>query len=128
SPTITIIRVPANPATATTSLHDALPISPKHEAFVIQGGVNYDVLAWPNGDPSPARKVLAQVMSYEYLFQAPREKGGAYGAGMLHRAAYELLYTYRDPHAAGSYRRFAEGPAAVAGLEVGPEALGDGNV
>src|SRR5699024_12011640 len=83
SPTITIIRVPANPATATTSLHDALPISPKHEAFVIQGGVNYDVLAWPNGDPSPARKVLAQVMSYEYLFQALREKGGANGAGML---------------------------------------------
>ena len=98
---------------------------PKHEAFVIQGGVNYDVLAWPNGDPSPARKVLAQVMSYEYLFQALREKGGAYGAGMLNRAAYELFYTYRDPHAAGSYRRFAEGPAAVAGMEFGPEALSE---
>ena len=92
---------------------------------MIQGGVNYDVLAWPNGDPSPARKVLAQVMSYEYLFQALREKGGAYGAGMLNRAAYELFYTYRDPHAAGSYRRFAEGPAAVAGMVFGPEALSE---
>ena len=69
--------------------------------------------------PQPARKVLAQVMSYEYLFQALREKGGAYGAGMLNRAAYELFYTYRDPHAAGSYRRFAEGPAAVAGWSLG---------
>ena len=44
---------------------------------------------------------------------------------MLNRAAYELFYTYRDPHAAGSYRRFAEGPAAVAGMEFGPEALSE---
>ena len=29
---------------------------PRHEAFIIQGGVNYDVLVWPNGDPSAARK------------------------------------------------------------------------
>lgn len=98
---------------------------PRHEAFIIQGGVNYDVLVWPNGDPSAARKVLAQVMSYEYLWQTLREKGGAYGAGMLNRPAYELFYTYRDPHAAGTYRRYAEGPAAVAGIDFTPEALSE---
>ena len=68
----------------------------RNEAFLIQGGVNYDVLAWPmNGDA--ARKVLSRVMSYEYLWQAIREQGGAYGAGMLSRAEFELIYTYRDP-------------------------------
>ena len=98
--------------------------APAHEAFIIQGGVNYDVLLWP-AETDAARKVLARVMSYEYLWQAIREKGGAYGAGMLSRSGYELFYTYRDPHAAGSYRRFAEGPAAVAGMEFGPEALSE---
>ena len=97
---------------------------PAHEAFIIQGGVNYDVLAWP-GDGGAARKVLAQVMSYEYLWQAIREKGGAYGAGMLSRAGFELIYTYRDPHAAGSYRRFAEGPAALAARQWTDEALSE---
>ena len=106
------------------SYSEPLP-APRHEAFVIQGGVNYDVLAWPSGDPSAARKVLAQVMSYEYLWQALREKGGAYGAGMLNRLDYELFYTYRDPHAAGTYRRYAEAPAAVAGVRFTPEALSE---
>ena len=95
-----------------------------NEAFVIQGGVNYDVLAWP-GDGEPARKVLARVMSYEYLWQAIREKGGAYGAGMLSRADMELIYTYRDPHAGGSYQRFSEGPVALAEKEYTDSALSE---
>ena len=99
--------------------------APRHEAFIIQGGVNYDVLAWPAAGADAARKVLAQVMSYEYLWQALREQGGAYGAGMLNSPVYELFYTYRDPHAAGTYRRYAEGPAAVAKTEFGPEALSE---
>ncbi len=72
-----------------------------------------------NGDA--ARKVLSRVMSYEYLWQAIREQGGAYGAGMLSRAEFELIYTYRDPHAAGSYRKFAQGPAALPAKEYPPE-------
>ena len=39
--------------------------------------------------------------------------------------SYELFYTYRDPHAAGTYRRYAEGPAAVAGIDFTPEALSE---
>ena len=110
-------RAPAQPYS------EPLP-APRNEAFVIQGGVNYDVLAWP-GTGSAARKVLARFMSYEYLWQAIREKGGAYGTGMLSRADMELIYTYRDPHAGGSYKRFAEGPALLAEKEYTPAALNE---
>ena len=37
----------------------------------------------------------------------------------------ELIYTYRDPHAGGSYKRFAEGPALLAEKEYTPAALNE---
>ena len=88
--------------------------APLNEAFLIDGGVNYDILAWPM--PYQAdRRVLARVMSYEYLWHHIREVGGAYGTGMLTRAEFEGLYTYRDPHLSESYETFAKAPAALAG-------------
>ena len=39
---------------------------PVNEAFIIDGGVNYDVQVWPMERRSD-RKALARVMSYEYL-------------------------------------------------------------
>ena len=88
--------------------------APLNEAFIIDGGVNYDLLAWPM--PYQAdRRVLARVMSYEYLWHHIREVGGAYGTGMLTRAEFEGLYTYRDPHLSESYETFAKAPAALAG-------------
>ena len=88
--------------------------APLNEAFIIDGGVNYDILAWPM--PYQAdRRVLARVMSYEYLWHHIREVGGAYGTGMLTRAEFEGLYTYRDPHLSESYETFAKAPAALAG-------------
>jgi len=86
---------------------------PVNEAFIIDGGVNYDVQAWPMARDS-RRKVLARVMSYEYLWHSIREVGGAYGTGMLSSEEVELLYTYRDPHLQESYQTFAQGPAALA--------------
>ena len=88
--------------------------APLNEAFIIDGGVNYDLLAWPM--PYQAdRRVLARVMSYEYLWHHIREVGGAYGTGMLTRAEFEGLYTYRDPHLSESYETFAKAPATLAG-------------
>ena len=86
---------------------------PVNEAFIIDGGVNYDVQVWPMERRSD-RKVLARVMSYEYLWHNIREVGGAYGTGMLTRAGAEAYYTYRDPHMAESYETFAKGPAELA--------------
>ena len=87
---------------------------PVNEAFVIDGGVNYDVLVWPM-ERKLERKVLARVMSYEYLWHMIREVGGAYGTGMVtQNDGTEYLYTYRDPHLKESYETFAKGPAELA--------------
>ena len=99
-------RAPAQPYTQ--------PLTPPvNEAFIIDGGVNYDVLAWPMPWDS-RRRVLARVMSYEYLWHAIREVGGAYGTGMLCADGIEFLYTYRDPHLRESYDTFADAPSALA--------------
>ena len=89
---------------------------PVNEAFIIDGGVNYDVQVWPMERRSD-RKALARVMSYEYLWHNIREVGGAYGTGMLTRAQTEGLYTYRDPHLTESYETFAKAPGVLAGRE-----------
>ena len=58
------------------------PLTPVvNEAFIIDGGVNYDVQVWPMPRRSD-RRVLARVMSYEYLWHNIREVGGAYGTGI----------------------------------------------
>ena len=91
--------------------------APLNEAFIIDGGVNYDVLVWPM-ERRLERKVLARVMSYEYLWHNIREVGGAYGTGMVtQNDSTEYLYTYRDPHLKESYETFAKGPAELAGRD-----------
>ena len=91
--------------------------APLNEAFIIDGGVNYDVLVWPM-ERRLERKVLARVMSYEYLWHNIREVGGAYGTGMVtQNDGTEYLYTYRDPHLKESYETFAKGPAELAGRD-----------
>ena len=91
--------------------------APVNEAFIIDGGVNYDVLVWPM-ERRLERKVLARVMSYEHLWHNIREVGGAYGTGMVtQNDGTEYLYTYRDPHLKESYETFAKGPAELAGRD-----------
>ena len=91
--------------------------APVNEAFIIDGGVNYDVLVWPM-ERRLERKVLARVMSYEYLWHNIREVGGAYGTGMVTQDdGTEYLYTYRDPHLKESYETFAKGPTELAGRD-----------
>ena len=91
--------------------------APVNEAFIIDGGMNYDVLVWPM-ERRLERKVLARVMSYEYLWHNIREVGGAYGTGMVtQNDGTEYLYTYRDPHLKESYETFAKGPTELAGRD-----------
>ena len=97
---------------------------PVNEAFMIDGGVNYAVQVWPMGRRSD-RKVLARVMSYEYLWHNIREVGGAYGTGMLSSDGVEYLYTYRDPHLTESYDTFAKGPAELAARDYTEKDLND---
>ena len=98
--------------------------APVNEAFIIDGGVNYDILTWPM-ERQADRRVLARIMSYEYLWHNIREVGGAYGTGMLTRAQTEGLYTYRDPHLTESYDTFAKGPAELAARDYTEKDLND---
>lgn len=103
----------------------AEPLTPPvDEAFIIDGGVSYDVLVWPMERRSD-RKVLARVMSYEYLWHNIREVGGAYGTGMLSSDGVEYIYTYRDPHVKESYETFAKGPAELTAREYTEKDLND---
>ena len=98
--------------------------APVNEAFIIDGGVNYDLLVWPMARQAN-RRVLARVMSYEYLWHHIREVGGAYGTGMLSQDGTEYLYTYRDPHLTESYDTFAKGPAELAAREYSEKDLNE---
>ena len=98
--------------------------APVNEAFIIDGGVNYDLLVWPMARQAN-RRVLARVMSYEYLWHYIREVGGAYGTGMLTQDGTEYLYTYRDPHLTESYDTFAKGPAELAAREYSEKDLNE---
>lgn len=101
------------------------PLTPAvNEAFIIDGGVNYDVLSWPMPRRSE-RRVLARVMSYEYLWHEIREVGGAYGTGMQSADGVEYLYTYRDPHVQESYDTFAKGAQVLAEREYTEKDLND---
>ena len=98
--------------------------APVNEAFIIDGGVNYDLLVWPMARQAN-RRVLARVMSYEYLWHHIREVGGAYGTGMLTQDGTEYLYTYRDPHLTESYDTFAKGPAELVAREYSEKDLNE---
>ena len=53
--------------------------------------------------------VLSVLLSYNYLWNAVRVQGGAYGTGMAARAGGDLLcYSYRDPNPQTTFRTFRE--------------------
>ena len=55
-----------------------------------------------------ALRVVRSILSYEYLWNAIRVKGGAYGAGFVPRKDGGLyFYTYRDPSPEASLETFA---------------------
>ena len=54
---------------------------------MIDGGVNYAVQVWPMERRSD-RKVLARVMSYEYLWHNIREVGGATAPACCRRTVW----------------------------------------
>lgn len=58
-----------------------------------------------------AVRVAATILSYEYLWQSVRVKGGAYGAGISIKKSCEIsAYSYRDPNPAASLECFRCAP------------------
>lgn len=89
---------------------------PKSEAFVIPSDVCYAARAT---DPrvlgietNGTWSVASQVLSFDFLWNEIRVKGGAYGCGFRSRADRQLaFYTYRDPAVDASQARI-EGAGA----------------
>lgn len=93
----------------------------KHEAFVIPSDVSYAALA-----TDPRRldiatdgrwAVAANALSYDYLWNEIRVKGGAYGCGFRAAVGRQLaFYTYRDPAIDPSLTRIARAGSWLEGF------------
>lgn len=81
---------------------------PKKEALVVPSGVSYNVIASNLEEMghvfSGKDVVLSHILSYDYLWNEIRVKGGAYGAGFaLTKINDAFFYSYRDPNVKNSY-------------------------
>ena len=83
----------------------------RNEAFVVPTDVAYVACGYDRrltGVPySGTWPVASRALSYDYLWNEVRVKGGAYGAGFQALRAGNLrFYSYRDPHLAETLGRF----------------------
>ena len=100
----------------------------KHEAFVIPSDVCFAARAI---DPSALDiatdgtwSVAATALSYDYLWNEIRVKGGAYGCGFRATALRQLaFYTYRDPAIDPSLERIARAGAWLRDFDPEPDAF-----
>ncbi len=71
-----------------------------------------------------AMKVAARILSYGYLWEAIRVKGGAYGTGMAVSGNGDVIFTsFRDPNTADSLISFDKAGAALRGVCADSESL-----
>ena len=102
---------------------------PRHEAFVIPSDICFAARAL---DPRRAGietdgtwAVAANALSYDYLWNEIRVKGGAYGCGFRVVDKRQLaFYTYRDPAIDPSQERIAAAGAWLSEFDPEPEVFG----
>lgn len=87
-------------------------VEKKNEAFMTSSQVQYVCQTGNFRDEgysyTGAMHLLRNVLSYEYLWQNIRVKGGAYGcSGSMEKTGMVKLTTYRDPNLKNSYEVFA---------------------
>ena len=102
------------------------------EAFAVPTDVTYTALGFDRrllGVPySGAWLVASRALSYDFLWNEVRVKGGAYGAGFqAARTGTVRFYSYRDPHLDETLERFNGTPAWLAAFNPTPEEM-DGYV
>ena len=106
----------------------------RNEAFIVPTDVCYASLGYDRrllADAKPytaAWQVGARALSYDYLWNEVRVKGGAYGVGFQAARTGNLrFYSYRDPHLDETLARFAAAPGWLRGFDPVPAEL-DGYV
>ena len=84
----------------------------RNEAFIVPSDVCYAAAGWNVSSPerpySGIWAVAGRVLSFDYLWNEVRVKGGAYGVGYsMSRLGNSRFYSYRDPHLDETLERFA---------------------
>lgn len=101
----------------------------RNEAFLVPTDVVYAAQGFDRrlmGDEpySGAWQVAARALSYDYLWNEVRVKGGAYGAGFqTSRGGALRFYSYRDPHLDETLARFAGASGWLSAFDPSPEAM-----
>ncbi|MCQ2413665.1 MAG: insulinase family protein [Clostridia bacterium] len=92
-------------------LSEIPPLGMRKEGLEIPSQISYAVVGGTIPTYTGAYAVAENLASYEYLWNAVRVQGGAYGTGMIARIGGLLMfYSYRDPSAVrslGAYRKTA---------------------
>lgn len=105
-------NAPAGPAAVYASMPAA------REGFIIPAEVGF-AAAGANLNALSARfsgtaMVAAQLLTFDYLWNQVRVKGGAYGVGLSARASGDVSFTsYRDPSPAATLETFRSSPQAL---------------
>ncbi len=105
----------------------------RREAFAVPTDVTYTAMAWDRrllGLPYTGSWLLAsRILSYDYLWNEVRVKGGAYGAGFqTTRSGTSRFYSYCDPRIDETVERFRGAGSWLAGAFDPDEAEMDGYV
>lgn len=89
---------------------------PKNEAFIVPTDVTYTALGFDRrllgeeaGGYSGSWLVASRALSFDYLWNEVRVKGGAYGCGFqTTRPGNTRFYSYRDPRIDATIERFSQ--------------------
>ena len=98
----------------------------RNEGFIVPSDVCFAALGWDRRlagvSFTGAWLTAARVLSYDYLLNEVRVKGGAYGVGFkAMRMGGMRFYSYRDPHLDETLERFAQASEWLAGFEPSAE-------
>ncbi|MDY3129202.1 MAG: insulinase family protein [Berryella intestinalis] len=102
--------------------------SVRNEAFVVPSDVSYTALGWDSrlmgGAYHGAWSVASRALTFDYLWNEVRVKGGAYGVGFkTSRYGNMRFYSYRDPHIDETVERFCGASRWLDGFDPSPEAM-----
>lgn len=89
--------------------HFEIKCENKNEGFVVPTDVAYVAKAATCNDAQGSLFVLSHIMTYDYLWNTIRAKGGAYGTGFTVNMAGDVgMYSYRDPNLKNTVTAFDE--------------------
>ena len=122
---------PAQPQTTA----ETIPLAGAADAFTVPGNVCFNALGcdlrvaakelgWPEGTATEMMRcgmwpVAQSLLSFDFLWNEVRVKGGAYGAGFTQRIFRSACYSsFRDPRIDETLERFAASASWLANLEI----------